>query len=197
MERRRGARSSPLDYRTARGRSGESLGCAAVIENVVLIDEEDAALGEGEKLDVHRSGVLHRAFSVFAFNAAGELLLQRRALTKYHSGGLWTNTLLRAPAARRGDRRRGPPPARRGARDRLRRAAPRGRAALPRRDRRPRRERARPPARDRGLRDAACPTRTRSSSGASSRPTSWTPGSKRAPRTSPPGSPPRWRIVRG
>jgi isopentenyl-diphosphate Delta-isomerase len=68
-----------------------------VIENVVLIDEEDAALGEGEKLDVHRSGVLHRAFSVFAFNAAGELLLQRRALSKYHSGGLWTNTCCGHP----------------------------------------------------------------------------------------------------
>jgi len=63
----------------------------------VLIDEADAALGEGEKLDVHRSGVLHRAFSVFAYNAAGELLLQRRALSKYHSGGLWTNTCCGHP----------------------------------------------------------------------------------------------------
>lgn len=68
-----------------------------MIENVVLIDEEDAPLGEGEKLDVHRSGVLHRAFSVFAFNARGELLLQRRALGKYHSGGLWTNTACGHP----------------------------------------------------------------------------------------------------
>ena len=42
-----------------------------MIENVVLIDEADAPLGEGEKLEVHRSGVLHRAFSVFAFNATG------------------------------------------------------------------------------------------------------------------------------
>jgi isopentenyl-diphosphate delta-isomerase len=68
-----------------------------VIENVVLIDEADAALGEGEKLAVHRQGTLHRAFSVFAFNAAGELLLQRRALSKYHSGGLWTNTCCGHP----------------------------------------------------------------------------------------------------
>jgi isopentenyl-diphosphate delta-isomerase len=68
-----------------------------VIENVVLIDESDAALGEGEKLDVHRTGALHRAFSVFAFNTAGELLLQRRALSKYHSGGLWTNTCCGHP----------------------------------------------------------------------------------------------------
>jgi isopentenyl-diphosphate delta-isomerase len=70
---------------------------SAVIENVVLIDEADAALGEGEKLDVHRQGALHRAFSVFAFNDAGELLLQRRALSKYHSGGLWTNTCCGHP----------------------------------------------------------------------------------------------------
>ena len=68
-----------------------------VIENVVLIDEADAPLGEGEKLEVHRSGTLHRAFSVFAFNAGGELLLQRRALGKYHSGGLWTNTCCGHP----------------------------------------------------------------------------------------------------
>lgn len=68
-----------------------------VIENVVLIDEADAPLGEGEKLAVHRSGTLHRAFSVFAFNADGELLLQRRALSKYHSGGLWTNTCCGHP----------------------------------------------------------------------------------------------------
>jgi isopentenyl-diphosphate delta-isomerase len=68
-----------------------------MIETVVLVDEADAALGEGEKLDVHRSGTLHRAFSVFAFNAAGELLLQRRALGKYHSGGLWANTCCGHP----------------------------------------------------------------------------------------------------
>ena len=68
-----------------------------MIENVVLIDEADAALGEGEKLAVHRQGALHRAFSVFAFNAAGELLLQRRALSKYHSGGLWTNSCCGHP----------------------------------------------------------------------------------------------------
>ena len=79
----------------------------AVIENVVLIDEADAALGEGEKLAVHRQGTLHRAFSVFAFNVAGELLLQRRALSKYHSGGLWTNTCCGHP---RPGRERSPAP---------------------------------------------------------------------------------------
>ncbi len=68
-----------------------------MVEHVVLVDEEDAPLGEGEKLAVHRAGQLHRAFSVFAFNAAGELLLQRRALGKYHSGGLWTNSTCGHP----------------------------------------------------------------------------------------------------
>jgi isopentenyl-diphosphate delta-isomerase len=68
-----------------------------MIENVVLIDEADAEQGIGEKLAVHLSGELHRAFSVFAFNERGELLLQRRALTKYHSGGLWTNSTCGHP----------------------------------------------------------------------------------------------------
>jgi isopentenyl-diphosphate delta-isomerase len=70
---------------------------SVVSENVVLIDEQDAALGTGEKLAVHRQGELHRAFSVFAFDAEGRLLLQRRALGKYHSGGLWTNTCCGHP----------------------------------------------------------------------------------------------------
>jgi isopentenyl-diphosphate Delta-isomerase len=85
--------------RGARGGSviGFGLCSLAVIENVVLVDEADGALGTGEKLDVHRSGVLHRAFSVFAFNPAGELLMQRRAWGKYHSGGLWTNTACGHP----------------------------------------------------------------------------------------------------
>jgi len=68
-----------------------------VSEHVVLIDEEDVELGVGEKLAVHRSGELHRAFSVFAFNPAGELLLQRRALGKYHSPGLWANSCCGHP----------------------------------------------------------------------------------------------------
>ncbi|HEX6026336.1 MAG TPA: isopentenyl-diphosphate Delta-isomerase [Solirubrobacter sp.] len=67
------------------------------MEHVVLIDEADAEVGKGEKLEVHRAGALHRAFSVFAFNDAGELLLQRRALGKYHSGGLWTNSACGHP----------------------------------------------------------------------------------------------------
>ena len=67
------------------------------MEYVVLVDEEDNALGTMEKMEAHEKGVLHRAFSVFTFNSQGELMLQRRALSKYHSGGLWTNTCCSHP----------------------------------------------------------------------------------------------------
>ena len=50
-----------------------------------------------EKMEAHRKGLLHRAFSVFIFNSKGELLLQQRALGKYHNGGLWTNTCCSHP----------------------------------------------------------------------------------------------------
>jgi isopentenyl-diphosphate delta-isomerase len=50
-----------------------------------------------EKLKAHQEGVLHRAFSVFIFNSKGELLLQQRALDKYHSAGLWSNTCCSHP----------------------------------------------------------------------------------------------------
>jgi isopentenyl-diphosphate delta-isomerase len=66
-------------------------------ENVVLVDPEDRPLGTMEKMEAHRQGVLHRAFSVFVFNSKGDLLLHRRALDKYHSGGLWTNTCCSHP----------------------------------------------------------------------------------------------------
>lgn len=62
------------------------------MEEIVLVDENDKEIGTCEKLEVHRKGLLHRAFSVFIFNSKGELLLQRRAMLKYHSPGLWTNT---------------------------------------------------------------------------------------------------------
>jgi len=68
-----------------------------IIENVVLVDPEDHPLGTMEKMEAHRRGALHRAFSVFVFNSSGELLLHRRALKKYHSGGLWTNTCCSHP----------------------------------------------------------------------------------------------------
>ena len=66
-------------------------------EQVILVDELDNAIGTMEKMEAHEKGLLHRAFSVFIFNGEGELLLQQRALTKYHSAGLWTNTCCSHP----------------------------------------------------------------------------------------------------
>ena len=66
-------------------------------EQVILVDENDRSTGTAEKLDAHRRGLLHRAFSVFIFDGKGRLLLQRRAASKYHSGGLWTNTCCSHP----------------------------------------------------------------------------------------------------
>ena len=68
-------------------------------EFVVLIDENDQELGLMEKQQAHEAGLLHRAFSVFVFNAKGELLLQQRAADKYHSPLLWTNTCCSHPRA--------------------------------------------------------------------------------------------------
>jgi isopentenyl-diphosphate delta-isomerase len=66
-------------------------------ERVILVDENDKPVGMMGKLEVHQKGLLHRAFSVFIFNGEGELLLQKRAGTKYHSPGLWTNTCCSHP----------------------------------------------------------------------------------------------------
>ncbi len=68
-------------------------------ERIILVDENDKEIGIDEKIKVHREGKLHRAFSIFVFNSKGELLLQKRAKTKYHSGGLWTNTCCSHPRA--------------------------------------------------------------------------------------------------
>lgn len=61
-------------------------------EKVILVDENDQPIGLMEKMEAHEKALLHRAFSVFIINAKNELMLQRRALHKYHSPGLWTNT---------------------------------------------------------------------------------------------------------
>ncbi|MBS0233815.1 MAG: isopentenyl-diphosphate Delta-isomerase [Proteobacteria bacterium] len=66
-------------------------------EEVVLVDPEDNETGTAEKLDAHRQGNLHRAFSVMVWDSRGRLLLQRRQIDKYHSGGLWTNTCCGHP----------------------------------------------------------------------------------------------------
>jgi len=64
---------------------------------VVLVDQYDQPLGQMEKIAAHEVGALHRAFSVFIFNARGELLLQQRAANKYHGANLWTNTCCSHP----------------------------------------------------------------------------------------------------
>ena len=66
-------------------------------EKVILVDKNDNQVGLMPKLEAHEKGVLHRAFSIFIFNSKYELLLQRRASSKYHSGGLWTNTCCSHP----------------------------------------------------------------------------------------------------
>lgn len=65
---------------------------------VILVDEKDNECGKAEKMRAHQEGKLHRAFSVFIFNEKGEMLLQQRALNKYHSGGLWTNACCSHPS---------------------------------------------------------------------------------------------------
>lgn len=66
-------------------------------EKVILIDVDDRPIGTAPKLDAHRRGALHRAFSVLIHDGAGNLLLQKRYWGKYHSGGLWTNTCCGHP----------------------------------------------------------------------------------------------------
>lgn len=67
-------------------------------QEVILVNERDEPIGTMEKIEAHRKAVLHRAFSVFIFNGKGEMLLQQRALNKYHSAGLWTNACCSHPA---------------------------------------------------------------------------------------------------
>lgn len=66
-------------------------------EEVILVNSNDQPIGTMPKLQAHIEGKLHRAFSVFIFNRSGELLLQQRALDKYHSAGKWTNTCCSHP----------------------------------------------------------------------------------------------------
>ncbi len=66
-------------------------------EHVILVADDDTELGSIEKLEAHRKGVLHRAFSIFVMDPSGRMLLQRRALGKYHSGDLWSNACCGHP----------------------------------------------------------------------------------------------------
>lgn len=64
---------------------------------VILVDENDNDIGIEEKILAHQQKLLHRAFSIFLFNDNFEILLQKRAPNKYHSGNLWTNTCCSHP----------------------------------------------------------------------------------------------------
>lgn len=66
-------------------------------QDIILVNEKDEPRGRDEKLKVHQQGKLHRAFSVFIFNSKGEWLLQKRAQSKYHSPGLWSNACCSHP----------------------------------------------------------------------------------------------------
>lgn len=66
-------------------------------ELLILVDQHDRETGFAPKLHTHQMGLLHRAFSIFIFDSTGRVLLQQRALSKYHSQGLWTNTCCGHP----------------------------------------------------------------------------------------------------
>ena len=66
-------------------------------DKVILVSEHDDMVGIMDKMEAHKQGLLHRAFSIFIFNSKGEMLLQQRAFNKYHSGGLWTNACCSHP----------------------------------------------------------------------------------------------------
>ena len=66
-------------------------------QQVILVNVQDEAIGVMEKMEAHRKGLLHRAFSVFIFDEAGKMLLQQRAEQKYHGGLLWTNACCSHP----------------------------------------------------------------------------------------------------
>jgi len=67
------------------------------MQEVILVNELDEAIGSMEKMEAHEKALLHRAFSVFLFNRKGEMLLQKRAASKYHSPSLWTNACCSHP----------------------------------------------------------------------------------------------------
>jgi isopentenyl-diphosphate Delta-isomerase len=66
-------------------------------DQVILVDSNDVETGIMEKLEAHQKGLLHRAFSICVFNDHGEMLIHRRAASKYHSASLWTNTCCSHP----------------------------------------------------------------------------------------------------
>jgi len=77
--------------------NGSPSGTLRLENEVVLVDASGKPIGQQDKLTAHRLGQLHLAVSVFVFDGARRLLLQRRAESKYHSGGLWSNTACTHP----------------------------------------------------------------------------------------------------
>lgn len=85
----------PITPATTENRSSDGTTEAILLE---LVDEDGTTIGTAEKLAAHQApGRLHRAFSVFLFDDRGRLLLQQRALGKYHSPGVWSNTCCGHP----------------------------------------------------------------------------------------------------
>jgi isopentenyl-diphosphate Delta-isomerase len=78
--------------------SGQNFAFLSMEQQLILVDAFDCAIGSAAKMKVHEEGLLHRAFSAFVVNSRDELLLQKRACSKYHSPGLWTNTCCSHPA---------------------------------------------------------------------------------------------------
>jgi isopentenyl-diphosphate delta-isomerase len=68
-----------------------------IAQDVILVTENDEPIGTMEKMEAHRQGVLHRAFSIFIFNGSGDMLVQKRAREKYHGAGLWSNACCSHP----------------------------------------------------------------------------------------------------
>jgi len=67
-------------------------------KKIILVDENDKQIGVEGKMKIHKDGLLHRCFSIMVFNDKGEFLLQKRAVHKYHSAGLWANACCGHPA---------------------------------------------------------------------------------------------------
>lgn len=66
-------------------------------KELILVNSDDEVVGYAKKLPVHEQGLLHRAFSIMVFNDKNEVLIHKRAVNKYHSGGLWTNACCSHP----------------------------------------------------------------------------------------------------
>lgn len=66
-------------------------------KELILVNSDDEVVGYAKKLPIHEQGLLHRAFSIMVFNDKNEVLIHKRAVNKYHSGGLWTNACCSHP----------------------------------------------------------------------------------------------------